>query len=84
MEEIDETGRSVQVQPIEEKVPKNENQEAYDAYIASILCAVCSLADRENELLLCDGEGCPVSMHMSCCRPPMTEIPPGVLIELFL
>jgi len=34
--------------------------------------------DRKgNEILLCDGEGCPAARHMHCLTPPLSRVPRG-------
>ena len=43
--------------------------------IANIVCGLCRMGDREDGLLLCDGEGCDSSYHYDCLNLP--AIPPG-------
>lgn len=44
---------------------------------AKVACMVCGKTDGEADMLLCDGGGCHLACHMSCCTPPLTEVPDG-------
>mmetsp|Transcript_24766 Transcript_24766/g.47503 ORF Transcript_24766/g.47503 Transcript_24766/m.47503 type:complete len:567 (-) Transcript_24766:37-1737(-) len=44
---------------------------------AKVACMVCGRTDGEEDMLLCDGGGCNLACHMSCCTPPLTEVPDG-------
>ncbi|MCO5610461.1 hypothetical protein L7F22_064699 [Adiantum nelumboides] len=42
---------------------------------ADIVCQLCKLGDRENQLLLCDG--CDRGFHSTCLRPIVFRVPVG-------
>ena len=42
-------------------------------------CAICHSSDRPETILLCDGAGCGLEFHIGCLKPPLSEIPAGVL-----
>ncbi|KAK1265772.1 Helicase protein MOM1 [Acorus gramineus] len=38
-------------------------------------CLICKLGGK---LLCCDGKGCSQSYHLSCLKPPLQDVPPGL------
>eukprot|EP00923_Selenidium_pygospionis_P029928 GHVN01053189.1.p1 GENE.GHVN01053189.1~~GHVN01053189.1.p1 ORF type:complete len:1069 (+),score=341.74 GHVN01053189.1:1343-4549(+) len=42
-----------------------------------IRCIRCNLSDREEVLMLCDGEGCDSACHTYCHTPPLAAVPAG-------
>ncbi|CAN0531433.1 unnamed protein product, partial [Ectocarpus sp. 12 AP-2014] len=38
-------------------------------------CGIIGGKGRDNQLLLCDGNGCPIATHMKCLDPPLNEVP---------
>lgn len=61
----------VLVREIPVKVKSNELEIEFDV----TNCEVCSRADREETMLLCDS--CNAGYHMECLEPPLTEVPSG-------
>lgn len=45
------------------------------SYFGLDLCGVCNRGDKQDEMLECDG--CKRGYHMSCCTPPLKEVPDG-------
>ncbi|KAI3670057.1 hypothetical protein L6452_41650 [Arctium lappa] len=41
------------------------------------ICKVCGLNRDDNNVLLCDKEGCNAEYHTYCLSPPLSEIPEG-------
>eukprot|EP00850_Spirogloea_muscicola_P008651 SM000046S16432 [mRNA] locus=s46:723949:734450:+ [translate_table: standard] len=37
----------------------------------------CEACSTRGELLLCDGAGCTITYHLTCCTPPWDEVPFG-------
>ncbi|KAK3253056.1 hypothetical protein CYMTET_37675 [Cymbomonas tetramitiformis] len=54
---------------------KGANQDLDD----NTACEVCyrSDDDEDNDMLLCDGRGCGVGMHLRCISPPLAGVPDG-------
>ena len=48
---------------------------AWERSIIKVYCEICSSADNEEQLLLCDG--CDHGTHTYCFLPPMPSIPPN-------
>lgn len=44
-----------------------------------VVCTACGTGDDSNgnEILLCDGKGCEIAMHMQCLDPPLQQVPKG-------
>ncbi len=40
-------------------------------------CEICGGSDREDLILLCDGQGCDLEFHTFCLQPPLQTIPEG-------
>eukprot|EP00879_Flechtneria_rotunda_P009637 GHRR01010084.1.p1 GENE.GHRR01010084.1~~GHRR01010084.1.p1 ORF type:complete len:1075 (+),score=467.79 GHRR01010084.1:930-4154(+) len=50
-----------------------EDTEAED----NTVCQVCGKGEDDNNLLLCDGDGCDAAYHTYCLAPPLDKIPDG-------
>mmetsp|Transcript_791 Transcript_791/g.1404 ORF Transcript_791/g.1404 Transcript_791/m.1404 type:complete len:191 (+) Transcript_791:297-869(+) len=48
-----------------------------EAYTDDICCAKCKATDREELMILCDGEGCNSGWHTFCLTPMLPAIPDG-------
>ena len=42
-----------------------------------LACAECGSREDEGSMLLCDGEGCGISIHMGCLSQPLEDVPEG-------
>ena len=51
-----------------------EDSDSSGVSLDDLQCCICQLGDAtdENDLLLCDGQGCCRAFHMSCVWPPIT------------
>ncbi|XP_045769357.1 PHD and RING finger domain-containing protein 1 isoform X2 [Maniola jurtina] len=67
-------GRVVRTQPVQ--VQRRSSVDTFVMIEELTVCEVCSSAEGEETMLLCDR--CDLGYHMQCLSPPLTEIPPDM------
>ena len=55
----------------------SSGEDMKEAYTDDMCCTKCGATDREELMVLCDGEGCNTGWHTFCLTPMLSAIPDG-------
>ena len=55
----------------------SSGEDMKEAYTDDMCCTKCGATDREELMVLCDGEGCNTGWHTFCLTPMLPAIPDG-------
>eukprot|EP01088_Endostelium_zonatum_P012840 TRINITY_DN2712_c0_g1_i1.p1 TRINITY_DN2712_c0_g1~~TRINITY_DN2712_c0_g1_i1.p1 ORF type:complete len:862 (-),score=166.80 TRINITY_DN2712_c0_g1_i1:63-2648(-) len=59
------------------KSKSGKNEASSNIDVENIMCSICEGGEDEDQMLLCDTEGCGNAHHMYCLKKPLNSVPQG-------